>query len=104
MSKYRELKLKPPTIEIRKLKGKKEVIFTLVSCMCDNVAYLRLKKNSQGEFRVDTYNNSCGLSFSNFQFGYAPYEIEWAADAGKWSIVIGMINAGTSAISEVNSR
>lgn len=104
MSKYRELKRNPPLIDVRKLKNKKEVIFTLVSCMCDNIAYLRLKKNADNEFRVNTYNSHCGLVYSNFQFKHTGHEIEWAADENKWGDIIRMINSGTSVISEVISR
>ena len=51
MSKYRELRLNAPKLTIKE--GAKEVIFKTVSCMCDNVHYLRFKKNSDGEFKLD---------------------------------------------------
>jgi len=104
MSKYRELKATPPYIYEKKLRNKKEIIFTLVSCMCDNIAYLRLKKNADGEFKIHTYNAHYNAAFSNFQFKYREHEIEWAADENNWGDVISMINSGTSVISEVISR
>ena len=49
MSKYQELLQNPPRLTVKK--GAREVIIKTVSCMCDNVHYLKLKKNSEGDFR-----------------------------------------------------
>ena len=101
---YKALRTTPPIIDVKKLKDKKEIIFTMVSCMCDNIAYIRLKKNEQGEFCLNSYISSMGYSFSNFQIAHLSHEIEWAADENKWAEVIRMINTGTSVIGEVISR
>ena len=101
---WTNLKKNPPIIDVKKLKGKKEVIFTMVSCMCNNISYIRLKKNQEGEFRLNAYITSYGYSFSNYQMRHTQHEIEWTADEGKWADVIRMINTGTSVIGEVISR
>ena len=101
---WKQLKLNPPIIEVKKLKGKKEVIFTMVSCMCNNISYIRLKKNEEGEFKLNAYITSYGYSFSNYQMRHTQHEIEWSADEGKWGDVVRMINTGTSVIGEIISR
>lgn len=68
--------------------------------MCDNVGYLRFKKNSDGEFRLD----GMGYAISNWQMKHPKHEIEWEADENMWGGVIAMINSGTSVIEEVKSR
>jgi hypothetical protein len=68
--------------------------------MCDNVHYLKLKKNSEGDFKLD----SIKFALSNWQMKYPQHKIEWAADKGNWNEVFKMINSGTEAISEVESR
>lgn len=98
MSKYRELRLNAPKLTIKE--GAKEVIFKTVSCMCDNVGYLRFKKNSDGEFRLD----GMGYAVSNWQMKHSKHEIEWEADENNWGGIIAMINSGTSVIEEVKSR
>lgn len=98
MSKYQELRQNPPKLTIKE--GAKEVIFKTVSCMCDNVGYLRFKKNSDGEFRLD----GMGYAISNWQMKHPKHEIEWEADENMWGGVIAMINSGTSVIEEVKSR
>jgi hypothetical protein len=98
MSKYRELRMNPPKLTIKK--EAKEVIFKTVSCMCDNVHYLRFKKNSDGEFKID----GMGFSISNWQMKHPKHEIEWEADENEWGGVIAMINSGTEVIEEVKSR
>jgi len=95
---YIELLNNPPKITIPK--GVKEIVFHIVSCMCDNKYILRLKKNENGEFSL----NGMGQSLSNFQLKHKPYEIEWAADSGSWKSVIRMINSGTATISHVDTR
>jgi hypothetical protein len=98
MSKYRELRLNAPKLTIKE--GAKEVIFKTISCMCDNVGYLRFKKNDNGEFRLD----GMGFSISNWQMKHPKHEIEWEADENEWGGVIAMINSGTKAIESVTSR
>ena len=80
----------------------REVIFSMVSVMCDNRGTISFKKNSDGDFRV----SSGGEALSNFQIkGQNPrIDMEWAADDQDWKSVIGQINTGTSKIVSVRSR
>ena len=98
MSKYRELRMNPPKLTIKE--GAKEVIFKTVSCMCDNVHYLRFKKNDDGDFKLD----GMGFAISNWQMKHPKHEIEWEADTNEWGGVIAMLNSGTSVIESVTSR
>lgn len=98
MTKYQELRHNAPILTIKE--DAKEVIFTTISTMCDNVHYMKFKKNSEGEFKM----NGMGNSLSNWQMKHQPYEIEWKADDQKWDDVIKMINSGTSVIESVKSR
>ena len=98
MSKYMELNQNPPKITVKK--GAKEVLFTTISCMCDNKHTIQFKKNSEGEFTV----NGRGNSMSNWDMKYDTMDLTWAADEENWSEVIKMINSGTEKISEVRAR
>jgi hypothetical protein len=49
MSQYKNLRLNPPKLTVKE--NAKEVIFKTISAMCDNVGYLRFKKNNDGEFK-----------------------------------------------------
>jgi hypothetical protein len=95
---YQKLIDQPPKLEV--LANAREVIFTVIACMCDNKYTLRLRKNSNGDFKL----NGMGFSLKNFQFKYEPYEIEWEADVENWNKVFAMINSGTSTIREIRSR
>jgi len=98
MSKYRELIMNSPKLTIKE--GAREVIFKTVSCMGDNVHYLRFKKNTDGDFKLD----GMGYAVSNWQMKHPKHEIEWKADENEWNGVIAMINSGTEAIESVTSR
>jgi hypothetical protein len=98
MSKYKELKQNPPKLTIKE--GAREVIFKTISCMCDNVNYLRFKKNEDGDFKID----GMGFALSNWQMKHPRHEIEWEADENMWGGVIAMINSGTKVIESVTSR
>jgi hypothetical protein len=98
MSKYVELRRNQPKLTIKE--GAREVIFKTISCMCDNVHYLRFKKNSDGDFKMD----GMGFHTSNWQMKHAKHEIEWEADENMWGGVIAMINSGTKVIESVTSR
>tara|TARA_R100001460_G_scaffold266_12_gene1268 strand:- start:4566 stop:4832 length:267 start_codon:yes stop_codon:yes gene_type:complete len=78
----------------------KEVIFYVVSCMCDNKYTLRFRKNDNDEFKM----SGMGFALSNFQFEFKPFEIEWIADEGDWIGVKNMINTGTIKVEKVISR
>jgi len=95
---YRKLRENPPIIKIKQ--NAKEVILKTISCMCDNVETLSLKKGNTGEFKLD----GNGSSLNNWQMKHDRYEIEWAADGGEWDTVVKMINTGTSAIESARSR
>jgi len=98
MDLYKTLMNRPPKLSVAE--DAREVMIHTVSCMCDNKALLTLKKNSNGEFKL----NSTGQSLGNFQFKCEIYEIEWAADSGEWDEVFRLINTGTALISKVISR
>jgi hypothetical protein len=98
MSKYLELINNQPKLTIKE--GAREVIFKTISCMCDNVGYLKFKKNEEGDFKM----NGNGYSLSNWQFKHQVHEIEWEADENMWGGVIAMVNSGTSVIESVTSR
>tara|TARA_R100001480_G_scaffold13117_3_gene21906 strand:- start:8592 stop:8858 length:267 start_codon:yes stop_codon:yes gene_type:complete len=78
----------------------REVIFYVVSCMCDNKYTLRFRKNDNDEFKM----SGMGFALSNFQFEFKPFEIEWIADEGDWIGVKNMINTGTIKVEKVISR
>jgi hypothetical protein len=98
MSEYR--KLKKSKLDLKVKENCKELVITLISCMCDNKYIFKLKKDLQGEFKL----NTCGYAFSNFGIKNNRYEIEWAADESNWEKVFEMINTGTSIIKSVVSR
>jgi hypothetical protein len=98
MSKYVTLRHNPPKFKVEK--NARELVITTVSCMCDNVHYLKLKKNAEGDFKLD----GMGYAISNWQMEFPKHKIEWTADAGKWNEVFAMINSGTAVIAEVESR
>jgi hypothetical protein len=103
MSKYRTLRSIPMQCELLEEQVKpnpRELVITLVSCMCDNKSTMNLKKNQEGDFKL-----TCGgEAYSNFQTKFRKDEIEWAADDGNFFEVFKMINSGTSVIDEVKSR
>ena len=98
MSKYQELLQNPPRLTVKK--EAREVIIKTVSCMCDNVHYLKLKKNSEGDFKM----SGNGFALSNWQMKHTPHYIELIADEGKWNQVFRMINTGTEKIESLKSR
>jgi hypothetical protein len=103
MSQYQSLRSIPSQCELLAKQinpNPRELVITVVSCMCDNEHVLKLKKNEEGDFKIDT----CGQAYSNFSFEFRKDEIEWAADEGDFYTVFKMINSGTSVISEVKSR
>ena len=101
MSKYQELLHNPPTFtELYDSENLREVIFETISCMCDNKHFIKFKKNSDGEFKM----NGNGHSLSNWSMDYPPHDIEWEADDQNWGAVVNMINTGTSKISTIKCR
>ena len=102
MSQYKSLREKSPKLNIKE--NANEIIFTLISCMCDNKSYLKLRKKNDKTL-INHYNDYCSLSLSNLQMedGYKDNLI-WAFDENDYDKVINIINSGTSVISEVKSR
>ena len=98
MSKYQELRQSPPNLDIKQ--GADEVIFTTISCMCDNKHTIRFSKHLNDKFKM----SGMGFSLSNWQFKHEVYEMEWEADLGNWDKVVSMINTSTEAIQKVASR
>jgi len=101
VSRYQELLVNPFLMNGKTVKeNAREVIFYVVSCMCDNKYTLRFRKDNSDEFEM----SGMGFSLSNFQFSYKPFEIEWKADEGDWIGVKNMINSGTVKVEKVISR
>ena len=92
-------------IRIKVEKTAKEVIFKTVSCMCDNVSYLRFRKDENGEFKLrGMYGSGSGAAYSNWQIPYPKHELEWMADEGRWTKIKSMIEEGTSRVENAKSR
>ena len=98
MSKYQELLVNPPKL---KIEGKpKEIKIDLVSCMCDNRYRWTIKKNEDGDYKINTH----GFAYSNWQIRARRDDIEWIADEGNWDKVFLLINSGTSKIESIKYR
>lgn len=98
MSKYQELLENPPKL---KIEGKpKEIKIDLVSCMCDNRYRWTIKKNEDGDYKINTH----GFAYSNWQIRARRDDIEWIADEGNWDKVFLLINSGTSKIESIKYR
>jgi len=99
MSIYTKLRINKPEIIIKP--NAKEVIFTVISCMCDNIHRIRFKKNSEGEFKVGAFQSS----LTNFQMKGDYYtDLRWYSDEEDWKKVVNVINSGTSVVQSVRSR
>lgn len=101
MSKYRELLQDPPTFpELYDSESPREVIFETISSMCDNIGFIVLKKDSDGDFKMDGKGNS----LENWQMKHPRHDIEWEADDNNWESVVNMINTGVCKINTVKHR
>ena len=98
MDKYTELLNNPPMLEVKE--NAREVVINLISCMCDNKHKITLKKNDDGDFKLNSHRDS----YRNFQIKFDRDDIEWEADDNNWSDVFRMINSGTSKIDNIKSR
>ena len=98
MTKYMTLTRKPPEVTVKE--GAREVVIDMVSVMCDNPKKITLKKNDEGDFKMNTHRDA----YSNFQIKHDKDEIEWEADDGNWNKVVDMINSGTAVVEKVRSR
>jgi len=99
MSLYEETEL----IEFRGNKKITKVIFSMVSCMCDNISFVKVEK-CDSHWSVAHYNNNCALSFNNLQCDNNKEEIIWAAENGNWPEVVRILNSGTSKIFDIRSK
>ncbi len=98
MDKYTELLNNPPKLEVKE--NAREVVINLISCMCDNRHKITLKKNDDGDFKLNSHRDS----YRNFQIEFDRDDIEWEADDSNWNKVFDMINSGTSKIDNIKSR
>ena len=98
MSKYIELLNNPPSLSVKE--NTREIVINLVSCMCDNRKKITLKKNEEGDFKLNSHRDA----YSNFQIKHDRDEIEWEADDNNWNLVFDMINSGTCKIENIKSR
>ena len=98
-TKYLNLRQNSP--ELKVCDNPREVIIYIVSCMCDNENVITMKKNSDGDFKM----NGGRFSLSNYQMrDNYKIEAEWAADDNDWEKVFQIVNSGTSVIEKVMSR
>jgi len=102
MSKYQELLVNPFYMHGKTVpkESAREVIFYVVSCMCDNKYTLHFSKKDNGDFKM----SGGRFSLSNFGFKNKPFEMEWIADEGDWIGVKNMINSGTIKVENIISR
>ena len=98
MCKYIELLNNPPSLSVKE--NTREIVINLVSCMCDNRKKITLKKNEEGDFKLNSHRDA----YSNFQIKHDRDEIEWEADDNNWNLVFDMINSGTCKIENIKSR
>ncbi len=107
MSKYQELLTEPfsPTEDNKsKFKDFKQAIFTMVSCMCDNTAYMKLTRGD-GTVEINHYNDHCALSLNNLQMSNgAKDNIDWRATEGELEAVLSILNSGTSKVSALRIK
>jgi len=98
MSKFNELRTNPPRLIIQ---GKpRQIKIDLISVMCDNEYRWIVKKDENGDYRI----NTMGYAFSNFQCKCRKDDIEWEMDEGNWDEAFRMINSGTSLIEKIKYR
>ena len=98
MSKYRELLINPPILEVDG--DPREMKVNLISCMCDNKYRWTIKKNEDGDYKIFTH----GFAYSNFQIKWGKDDIEWIADEGDWDEVFSIINTGTVKVESIKYR
>lgn len=99
MSKYEEVKNNPIKNNISGMPS--QVVFYLVSAMCDNKSKITFIKKENGEYKIDT--DSQHINNFGFKFDFL-VNAAWAADEGNWSRVFYYINQGYSKIYEVKCK
>ncbi len=106
MSRYRKARLLPvsPTKQDRK-KNLHIIILTMVSCMCDNISYLKLTKKDEDTVGVSLYNDRCSLAFSNLQAEEDAKEMmKWAMLDNDLDEILRLANSGTEAVESIKIR
>ena len=98
MDKYQTLILNPPKLQVPK--ESKQIMISLISCMCDNHYTWEFRKDSANEWKLNTK----GYAYSNFQLKVERWELEWAADAGDWEYVFDEINKGVQKVESIRTR
>jgi hypothetical protein len=82
----------------------KTIILTMVSCMCNNVNYIKLVRKD-GEVKISHYNDRCSLAFSNLGAeSNAKEMMKWAFEDNDFGEIIRLANSGSSAVAEVRIR
>jgi hypothetical protein len=99
MNKYRTLISTPPKLEVRS--APKEVVFYVISAMCDNDYTITFTRNDD-----KSYNVSGGrFSLRNFSMqGDWEQDLRWLAQDGEWQEVIAVINTGNIVVERVRCR
>lgn len=93
-----------PHTEKHSVKDKKMIIFTLVSCMCNNISFLKLTRKEDG-ISISHYNDHCSLALSNLQMERGASDgIEWAFLDDDYREIVRIINTGTSKICNTKMR
>ena len=102
---YRECRNNPVDLRGLKLTDKTKMVqLTMISCMCDNVSYLKVTKKD-GEVSVSLYNDHCALAFSNLQAEpNAKEKIKWAMEDNNLAEVVRLAGSGTEAVAELVIR
>jgi len=109
-SRYQELLRSPVKVkraDNQKLKESDLIILTVVSCMCDNVDYVKIirKKDDVETAKVSHYNNHCALSLNNLQLKGNPRDdLEWAMVDNDLTEIVRILNTGTSRVESFRMR
>lgn len=99
---YKATIINPPVLNV--VENPVEIVLSLVSCMCDNISYICIKKTDD-DVVIRHYNERASLSLSNLQMkGDYHSNIRFAFLEGDLEKVFEIINTGTSAIFGVKSR
>ena len=104
MNNYQKLRTNKPKLTVNN--NAKQVVFKVVSSMCDNIAYISFNKRGDGLFSIRSRNEH-GIStcLSNYQMvGDFHNDLVWDATDGLWDKVAEKINSGTSVIESVRAR
>lgn len=96
---YQITRQNPPIFDIKP--NPREIIFELVSCMCDNISYLHYRRDNSS---LRHYNSHCSLAFSNLQCKALQAEVLWAIEDNEFDKVVAMLNTSTSRVFSIKIR